>query len=214
MVFRKPVVVFELLSCVLLFCVPMDCIAHQALLSLGFPGQEYWSRLPFPSPRGLFHPGVKPISPVSAGRFLTSEPPGKSDGGSDPHPPASGQQEVHLPLSSHGGGLVPSGPPVTCRDPDLEEGGHPRLASGAQPADGDRVDTSCLPCSCCGMLASPDPAAVVTLTPGPLGAKRPGPGWAEFAHWLVQGRLWAGVNCDLGRGDGNREWTFRGAERA
>ena len=25
-------------------------IAHQALLSMGFPRQEYWSGLPFPSP--------------------------------------------------------------------------------------------------------------------------------------------------------------------
>ena len=28
-------------------------VAHQAPLSIGFPGQEYWSRLPFPS-LGIF----------------------------------------------------------------------------------------------------------------------------------------------------------------
>ena len=29
-------------------------VAHQAPLSLGFSGQEYWSGLPFPSPGGVF----------------------------------------------------------------------------------------------------------------------------------------------------------------
>ena len=31
-------------------CRPMDCIACQAPLSMGFSQQEYWSGLPFPSP--------------------------------------------------------------------------------------------------------------------------------------------------------------------
>ena len=31
-------------------------IAHQAPLSMGFPRQEYWSRLPFPSPGDLSDP--------------------------------------------------------------------------------------------------------------------------------------------------------------
>ena len=31
-------------------CDPMDCTARQALLSMGFPRQGYWSGLPFPSP--------------------------------------------------------------------------------------------------------------------------------------------------------------------
>ena len=29
----------------------MDCVAHQAPLPMGFSRQEYWSGLPFPSPR-------------------------------------------------------------------------------------------------------------------------------------------------------------------
>jgi len=29
---------------------------------MAFPRQEYWSRLPFPSPRGLPNPGIKPMS--------------------------------------------------------------------------------------------------------------------------------------------------------
>ena len=36
-------------------------IAHQAPLSMGFPRQEYWNGLPFPSPRDLPNPGIKPV---------------------------------------------------------------------------------------------------------------------------------------------------------
>ena len=35
-------------------------IAHQAPLSMGFPRQEYWSGLPFPSPGDLPNPGSNP----------------------------------------------------------------------------------------------------------------------------------------------------------
>ena len=34
-------------------------VAHQAPLSVGFPRQEYWSRLPFSSPGDLPNPGIK-----------------------------------------------------------------------------------------------------------------------------------------------------------
>ena len=47
---------------------------------MGFPRQEYWSGLPFPSPGGLPDPGIKPMSPLSpalADGFFTTEPPGK-----------------------------------------------------------------------------------------------------------------------------------------
>ena len=50
-------------------------VAHQAPLSLGFPRQEYWSGLPFPSPGDLPDPGIKPVSPALADRFFTIEPP-------------------------------------------------------------------------------------------------------------------------------------------
>ena len=50
-------------------------LAHQALL--GFPRQEYWSGLPFPSPGDLPDPGIKPTSPALAGRFFITESPGK-----------------------------------------------------------------------------------------------------------------------------------------
>ena len=40
-------------------------VALQAPLSMGFPRQEYWSGLPFPSPGDLRDPGVEPTSTVS-----------------------------------------------------------------------------------------------------------------------------------------------------
>ena len=39
--------------------------AHQAPLSMGFSRQEYWSRLPFPTPGDLPNPGIEPISLMS-----------------------------------------------------------------------------------------------------------------------------------------------------
>ena len=52
----------------------MDCMVHQAPLSMGFPRQEYWSGLLFPSPGDLPDPGTEPVSPASAGGFFTPEP--------------------------------------------------------------------------------------------------------------------------------------------
>ena len=54
-------------------------VAYQAPLSMGFPGQEYWSGLPFPSPGQLPDPGMEPTSPALAGGFFTTEPPEKPD---------------------------------------------------------------------------------------------------------------------------------------
>ena len=45
-------------SCVRLFVIPWTT-AHQAPLSMGFPRQEYWSGLPFPSPGHLPDPGTE-----------------------------------------------------------------------------------------------------------------------------------------------------------
>ena len=45
-------------------------IARQALLSTEFSRQEYWSGQPFPSPRGLPDPGIKPTSPGLEGDSL------------------------------------------------------------------------------------------------------------------------------------------------
>ena len=64
------------LSRVRLF-VTLWTIARQALLSMGFSRQEYWSGLPFPSPGDLPDPGIEPRSPALRADALTSEPPGK-----------------------------------------------------------------------------------------------------------------------------------------
>ena len=42
-------------------------VTRQAPLSMGFSRQEYWCVLPFPSPRDLLHPGIKPWSPAFQG---------------------------------------------------------------------------------------------------------------------------------------------------
>ena len=52
-------------------------IAHQAPLSMGLCRQEFWSRLPFPSPGDLSDPGIELTSPALAGGFFITEPPGK-----------------------------------------------------------------------------------------------------------------------------------------
>ena len=56
-------------------------VARQAPLSMEFFRQEYWSRLPFPTPGDLPDPGIESVSLVSpalAGRFLTTAPPGNT----------------------------------------------------------------------------------------------------------------------------------------
>ena len=62
------------LSCVGPFATPWTAV-HQAPLSMGFFRQEYWSWLPFLLPEDLLDPGIKPVSPILAGRFLTTELP-------------------------------------------------------------------------------------------------------------------------------------------
>ena len=53
-------------------------VACQVPVSMGFPRQEYWSGLPFSSPRDLPNAGIKPMSPALADRFPTTQSPGKS----------------------------------------------------------------------------------------------------------------------------------------
>ena len=43
----------EVAQLCLTLCDPMDSSLHQALLSMGFSRQKYWSGLPFPSPGNL-----------------------------------------------------------------------------------------------------------------------------------------------------------------
>ena len=57
-----------------LFVAPWT-VAQQVPLPVEFSRQEYWSRLPFPTPGALPDPGIEPtslVSPVLAGRFFTT----------------------------------------------------------------------------------------------------------------------------------------------
>ena len=65
------------LSRVQLFATPWT-VAYQAPQFMEFSRQEYWSGLPFPSPRDLPDPGIEPRSPALQADTLPSEPPGKS----------------------------------------------------------------------------------------------------------------------------------------
>ena len=57
------------------FAMPKT-VAHQPHLSIRFLRQEYWKGLLFLSLRDLPDPGIEPKSPVLAGGFFTTEPPG------------------------------------------------------------------------------------------------------------------------------------------
>ena len=69
----------KLLSHVQLFAIPWT-VAYQAPPIIEFSRQEYWSRLPFPSPGDLPDPGIKPRSPALQANALPSELPGKPHG--------------------------------------------------------------------------------------------------------------------------------------
>ena len=61
-------------------CYPMNCSTPGSSVHGIFSRQEYWSGLPFPSPRNLSKPGIKPVSlasPAFASRFFNTEPSGK-----------------------------------------------------------------------------------------------------------------------------------------
>ena len=68
--------VYPGLGHVLLLMTPWT-VACPVPLSMEFFRQEYWSGLPFPSPGDHPDPGIEPASPTLAGRFFTTEPPGK-----------------------------------------------------------------------------------------------------------------------------------------
>ena len=68
-----PVVKVTLLSRVGLFAT-LWTVAHQAPPSMGFSRQEYWSGLPFPSPRDLPDSGNETGSPALQADALPSEP--------------------------------------------------------------------------------------------------------------------------------------------
>ena len=69
-----PTCVLSCFSRVQLFATPRT-VACQALLSMGFPRQGYWTGLPFPTLRHLPNPGIEPaslMSPALASRFFTT----------------------------------------------------------------------------------------------------------------------------------------------
>ena len=52
--------------------------AYQAPLSMGFPRKEHWLEwVAVPSPGDFPNPGIEAVCSALAGRFFTSEPPGK-----------------------------------------------------------------------------------------------------------------------------------------
>ena len=59
--------------CGLVALVTPWTIACQAPLSMGFPKQEYWSGLPFPSPGDLPDPEIKPRPPALQTASLPTE---------------------------------------------------------------------------------------------------------------------------------------------
>ena len=68
------VYVLSCFSCVRLYAI-LWTVAHQALLSLGFSRQEYWSGLPCPTAGDLPNTGIKHISltsPTLAGGFFNT----------------------------------------------------------------------------------------------------------------------------------------------
>ena len=86
------------LSYVQLFMTPW-IVAHQATLSMEFSRQEYWIRLPFPSPGDLPDLGTEPASLMSlavAGGFFTSAT-------WEAHPPQKKPIELTIELNKNSG---------------------------------------------------------------------------------------------------------------
>ena len=55
-------------------CLTLGDLTDCSLPGLGFPRQEYWSGLPFPSPGDPPDPGIEPMSPVSPALWADSLP--------------------------------------------------------------------------------------------------------------------------------------------
>ena len=67
-------------ACSVLQLCPILCDPKEPL-SMGFCRQRYWSGLPFPPSWDLPNPGSEltfSVSPILAGRFFSTEPPGDS----------------------------------------------------------------------------------------------------------------------------------------
>ena len=78
-------------------------IAHWAPLSIEFSRQEYWSRLPFPTPGDLPDPRIEPVSlmsPAFAGGFFTTSAPWEAQSNTNAYqkyrPNIEASWETHL----------------------------------------------------------------------------------------------------------------------
>ena len=69
----KPRLFLCVLSRVCLFATPW-IVARHAFLSMGFPRQEYWTGLPFPTPGDLPDQGIELRSSALPADSLSSEP--------------------------------------------------------------------------------------------------------------------------------------------
>ena len=101
-------------------------VVCQAPLSMGLPRQEFWSRLPFPSPGDLPDPGMEPMSlksAVSAGRFFTTSTASSS-----------------VSPSGFPGGSVVKNLPVNAGDLDSIPG----LGRSPGEGNGNQLQNSCL----------------------------------------------------------------------
>ena len=58
-------------------CNTLDC-SLPGYYVMGFPWQQTFSMLSFPSPEDLPDPEIKHTTPALAGRLFNNEPPGKS----------------------------------------------------------------------------------------------------------------------------------------
>ena len=96
-----------MLSCIQLFLTPW-AVACQSLLSMGFSKQEYWSKLPFPSPGDLPQPGIEPRPPALQADSLLSEPPGK------PRSPKAAVADFHALLKARAVCVFPPVAPGLC----------------------------------------------------------------------------------------------------
>ena len=107
-------------------------VAHQAPLSVGFPRQEYWRGLPFPSLGDLLDPGVEPVPPALAGGFFTTESSGKPSGGYR----LLILRKSFLPLNRTEGIII--GTLLLLRQPAVIQ--KQRLASGSRLQPSDRMN--------------------------------------------------------------------------
>ena len=129
----------KLLSHIWLFATPW-IVTYQAPPSMGFSRQECWSGLPFPSPGDLPDPRIEPMSPALAGRFFTTEPPGK---------PHIGFSTVQFSLSVMSDSLQPhesqhTRPPCPSPTPGVHSDSCP-LSRWCHPA----ISSSVVPFSSC-----------------------------------------------------------------